>query len=116
MIEYIQSTLSTWPHLLPMLPQLIVSGIAIGMLYTLIALSMTILYRATTVVNFGHGDLVMLGAYALFILLPMVTFNVALESSALHTLTSFAPPYLIALLLSLAVLFAIGYILHRVFI
>ena len=116
MIEYIQSTLSTWPHLLPMLPQLIVSGIAIGMLYALIALSMTILYRATTVVNFGHGDLVMVGAYALFILLPMVTFNVALESSALHTLTSFVPPYLIALLLALAVLFAIGYILHRVFI
>ena len=92
MIEYIQSTLATWPYLLPMLPQLIVSGIAIGMLYALIALSMTILYRATTVVNFGHGDLVMLGAYALFILLPMVTFNVALESSTLHALTSFAPP------------------------
>ena len=62
MIEYIQSTLATWPYLLPMLPQLIVSGIAIGMLYALIALSMTILYRATTVVNFGHGDLVMVGA------------------------------------------------------
>ena len=45
-----------------MLPQLIVSGIAIGMLYALIALSMTILYRATTVVNDGNGDLGMLGA------------------------------------------------------
>ncbi|HBO89433.1 MAG TPA: hypothetical protein DD460_01695, partial [Acidobacteria bacterium] len=66
--------------MLPVLPQLVVSGIAIGMLYALIALSMTILYRATTVVNFGHGDLVMLGAYTLFILLPMVTFNITLES------------------------------------
>ena len=81
MIEQIQSVLTNWDAMLPVLPQLVVSGIAIGMLYALIALSMTILYRATTVVNFGHGDLVMVGAYALFILLPMVTFNIALESS-----------------------------------
>ena len=36
-----------------LLPQLVVSGIATGMLYALIALSMTVVYRATTVVNFG---------------------------------------------------------------
>ena len=53
--------------MLSLLPQLLVSGIAIGMLYALIALSMTILYRATTVVNFGHGDLVMAGAYMVLI-------------------------------------------------
>jgi len=46
------------------LPQLVVSGIATGMLYALIALSMTLGYRATTVVNFGQGDMVMAGAYA----------------------------------------------------
>ena len=34
------------------LSQLVVSGIATGMLYALIALSMTVGYRATTVVNF----------------------------------------------------------------
>jgi branched-chain amino acid transport system permease protein len=50
------------------LPQLVVSGIATGMLYALIALSMTLGYRATTVVNFGHGDMVMAGAYATFVL------------------------------------------------
>jgi branched-chain amino acid transport system permease protein len=116
MIEQIQSVLANWDTMLPVLPQLVVSGIAIGMLYALIALSMTILYRATTVVNFGHGDLVMLGAYALFILMPMVTFNIALESSALGLLASFVPPFLVALILSLFVLFAMGYIIHRVFI
>jgi branched-chain amino acid transport system permease protein len=46
------------------LPQLVVSGIATGMLYALIALSMTLGYRATTVVNFGQGDMAMAGAYA----------------------------------------------------
>ena len=37
------------------------------MLYALIALSMTVVYRATTVVNFGHGDMVAAGAYAVFV-------------------------------------------------
>ena len=50
-----------------MLPQLVVSGISSGMLYALIALSMTVVYRATTVVNFGHGDMVAAGAYAVFV-------------------------------------------------
>jgi branched-chain amino acid transport system permease protein len=53
---------------LSFLPQLIVSGIASGMLYALMALSMTVGYRATTVVNFGHGDMLMLGAYASYVL------------------------------------------------
>jgi len=85
--------------MLSLLPQLLVSGIAIGMLYALIALSMTILYRATTVVNFGHGDLVMAGAYLLLIFVV----NVSL-------------PFVPALVLSLAVLFGFGYLLHRAFI
>ena len=40
------------------------------MLYALIALSMTVVYRATTVVNFGHGDMVAAGAYAALSSLP----------------------------------------------
>ena len=42
-----------------MFSQLLVSGIAQGALYALIALAMTVIYRSTTVVNFGHGDFVM---------------------------------------------------------
>ena len=53
--------------MLSVLPQLIVGGLATGMMYALIALSMTVVYRATTVVNFGHGDLVTAGAYAIFV-------------------------------------------------
>src|SRR5215472_15145587 len=54
--------------MLAFLPQLVVSGIATGMLYALMALSMTVGYRATTVVNFGHGDMLMIGAYASYVL------------------------------------------------
>jgi branched-chain amino acid transport system permease protein len=49
--------------MLTLLPQLLISGISTGMLYALIALSMTVVYRATTVVNFGHGDMVAAGVY-----------------------------------------------------
>jgi branched-chain amino acid transport system permease protein len=55
------------PSVLALFAQLVISGIATGMLYALIALSMTVGYRATTVVNFGHGDMVMAGAYAVFV-------------------------------------------------
>src|SRR5215470_7589451 len=54
--------------MLAFLPQLVVSGTATGMVYALMALSMTVGYRATTVVNFGHGDMLMIGAYASYVL------------------------------------------------
>lgn len=79
-----------------LLPQLVVSGISTGMLYALIALSMTILYRATTVVNFGHGDMVAAGAYALFV------FGVG-----------FGLPFVVALALAVAVLFLAGVAVQR---
>jgi branched-chain amino acid transport system permease protein len=48
--------------------QLALSGLAQGAIYALVALSMCVVYRATTVVNFGHGDLVMAGAFVLYLL------------------------------------------------
>src|SRR5690242_14622322 len=82
--------------MLMVLPQLVVSGISTGMLYGLIALSMTVVYRATTVVNFGHGDLVMAGAYAIFVFAA-----------------GYGLPFVPALLVAIAVLFLIGVVLNR---
>jgi branched-chain amino acid transport system permease protein len=50
-----------------MLAQLIASGLAAGCVYALVALGMTVLYRATTVVNFGHGEFFMAGAFAAYV-------------------------------------------------
>ncbi len=55
-----------------MLLQLTVSGISQGAIYALIALSMTVLYRATTIVNFGHGDFVMGGAFVVYVAVILV--------------------------------------------
>ena len=51
-----------------MLAQLIVSGVAVGCVYALIALGMTILFRSTTIVNFCHGEFFMLGAFAVLLI------------------------------------------------
>lgn len=79
-----------------MLPQLIVSGVAQGVLYALVALSMTMVYRATTVVNFGHGDLVMGGAFAVYVLVVYAGL-----------------PYAVGGLLALGLLFALGVAIHQ---
>jgi branched-chain amino acid transport system permease protein len=78
------------------LPQLVVSGLAQGVVYALVALSMTMVYRATTVVNFGHGDLVMGGAFVVYVLVVYARL-----------------PYLLGGFLALAILFGLGMALHQ---
>ncbi len=42
---------------------LLASGLSFGMLMALVAMGFLLLYKATGVINFAHGDLVTLGAY-----------------------------------------------------
>ncbi|MEF2232078.1 MAG: branched-chain amino acid ABC transporter permease [Pseudodesulfovibrio sp.] len=48
--------------------QLIVNGLVVGGIYSLVALGFVIIYKATKVVNFAQGELVMVGAYVCFAL------------------------------------------------
>jgi branched-chain amino acid transport system permease protein len=43
--------------------QLTFSGLALGVIYALIALGFVVIYRASQVFNFAHGDLLTFGAY-----------------------------------------------------
>lgn len=79
-----------------MLLQLTISGIQQGALYALIALSLTVVYRATTIVNFGHGDFVMAGAFAVYVLVIYAGL-----------------PYVPASLLAILILFVIGVCVSR---
>ena len=63
--------------------QLIVSGLTIGCVYSLVGLAFALLIRATGILNFAQGELVMLGA---FIGLTILTY--------LHL------PYLVAFLVA----------------
>ena len=62
-----------------------------GALYALIALSLTVVYRATTIVNFGHGDFVMAGAFVVYVLVIYLGLS-----------------YVPASILAIAILFAFG--------
>ena len=48
------------------LVQLLISGISQGCVYGLIALGFVLIYKATEMVNFAQGDLMMLGAFIAF--------------------------------------------------
>jgi branched-chain amino acid transport system permease protein len=43
--------------------QLLIAGVALGGVYALVALGFTVIYRASTVINFAQGQLLVLGAY-----------------------------------------------------
>ena len=43
--------------------QLVISGVALGCIYGLIALGFVMIYKATETVNFAQGELMMLGAF-----------------------------------------------------
>ena len=53
------------------LVQQVTGGLAIGCVYALIALGFTMMLRATDLVNFAQGELVMTGAYLGYTLLQV---------------------------------------------
>jgi branched-chain amino acid transport system permease protein len=55
------------------LPYLLVSGLTTGSLYALVAMGLVVVYKATTVVNFAHGELFMVGGFLAY------TFHVLLK-------------------------------------
>ena len=46
--------------------QLMISGLVIGSIYSAVALGFVIIYKATRVVNFAQGELLMVGAYVCY--------------------------------------------------
>ncbi len=79
--------------------QLVASGIANGSIYALMALGMTILLRATTLINFSYGEFAMGAAYLTYI---------ANDSLGLS--------YPLSMLFAFAALFVTGVIVERIFI
>ena len=75
--------------------QLLFSGLAVGAVYSLVALGFVLIIRATNVVNFAQGDFAMIGAFA------MVTMLTALKL-----------PYWLAFALALAVMTVFGVIFN----
>jgi branched-chain amino acid transport system permease protein len=60
-------------QLVQILPQQLVFGITLGMIYGLIALGYTMVYGVLFMINFAHGDVFMIGAYMGWAVLVAIT-------------------------------------------
>ena len=49
-----------------LLPQFLIDSILLGGLYTLMAIGFALAFGVTRIINFAHGEFIMLGAYAAF--------------------------------------------------
>ena len=53
----------------------LLQGILMGLLFALVALGLTIIFGMMDIVNFAHGEMVMLGAYNTFWLFTLLGFD-----------------------------------------
>ena len=51
----------------------IINGLQIGSIYALISLGYTMVYGIAQLINFAHGDIIMVGAYVSLFSIPMFT-------------------------------------------
>ena len=68
--------------------QSLISGLALGCVYALVALGFVMIYKATEVINFAQGEFMMIGAYTYFALStvglpPLVCFFATLILTAI---------------------------------
>ena len=62
--------------------QQLINGLALGAIYALIALGYTMVYGVLRFINFAHGDVFMLGAFAGYFLSPLVNRILPAQSYA----------------------------------
>ena len=74
----------------------LINGISLGSVYAIIALGYTMVYGIAKMLNFAHGDIIMVGAYVSF-----------------YAVSSFGLPPLIGVLLSMLVCTALGILIER---
>ena len=50
----------------------IINGLHIGSIYALVALGYSMVYGIIKLINFAHGEIIMVGAYAVYVMLVLV--------------------------------------------
>lgn len=74
----------------------LISGLSLGSVYAIIALGYTMVYGIAKMLNFAHGDVIMVGAYI-----------------AYFSISKFGMPVLVAVLLSMLVCTVLGVVIER---
>ena len=65
--------------------QTILSGILIGLIYALVAIGLTIIFGVMDVVNFAHGEFLMIGMYSSFWLFALSALRTRSRSNGCAT-------------------------------
>lgn len=68
--------------------ELLINGISLGLIYALIALGFVVIFKATEVINFAHGSLLLLGAYVVARVQQQAGFVVAVVIGLLVTVAA----------------------------
>ena len=55
--------------------QIILNGLVFGLLYSLVALGLTLIFGILRLVNFAHGELYMLGGYGAYVFLKLLNID-----------------------------------------
>ena len=84
-------------HNLQELIQQLVNGLSLGAIYALIALGYTMVYGIIKLINFAHGDVMMVGAFVGFFSIALLGTNIA-----------------VAMLIAMAVCALLGIIIEKV--
>lgn len=77
--------------------QYLIAGISLGSIYAIMALGYTMVYGIAKMLNFAHGDVIMVGSYVVF-----------------YAVSSFNLPPIVAILLSVIVCTILGVVVERV--
>ena len=77
----------------------LINGLQIGSIYALVSLGYTMVYGIVKLINFAHGDIIMVGAYVAFM--------------CVSTLTSMGLPVYLAVVPAIAFCSLLGVEYHR---
>lgn len=91
--------------------QALISGLAVGSAYALVALGFSITFTTTRTLNFGHGEFVSAGAFVGMSVL-FVAVGKPLSATSFGDLLPGAMAQLAALLVALALMGALGWLLY----
>ena len=66
----------------------LINGLSLGGIYAMIALGYTMVYGIAKMLNFAHGDIIMVGGYTIFVFMNLTqscsAFCSGLRSKRLH--------------------------------
>lgn len=75
----------------------LINGISLGSVYAIIALGYTMVYGIAKMLNFAHGDIIMVGAYVIF-----------------NCMSAFKLPAIVSVIISMVICTVLGVLIERV--